>query len=102
MMFRKTMTQAADAPPSRLPSRFDAAACAEDASATDTQREQIARSLTLILGPAADGLVHAVHRASTVRDLLDVISTAQRAITNARGRDIADDFASRYGSIGED
>jgi hypothetical protein len=86
---------------SRTPSRFDVAACAEDAPVTDEQREQIARSLSRALGPAADGLVHSIHQARTVRDLMDVVSTAQRAISNARGKDMADEFASRYGHIDE-
>ena len=29
------------------------------------------------------------------------LKTAQRAIANARGKSIADEFASRYGSLGE-
>ncbi len=109
MTFHKTTTEQAkiDAAragpvPSQLPSRFDAAVCAEGTMATDQQREQISRSLEHALGPAADGLVHSVQRARTVRDLLDVISIAQRAITNACGKTIADEFASRYRGIGDD
>ncbi len=88
--------------PSPRPSRFDAAACAEDAAVTDSQREQIERSLRGTLGPAADGLVHAVREAVTVRDLLDVITTAQRAIANTCGRALADEFASRYVGVVDD
>ncbi len=84
---------------SQAPSRFDVAGSPEDEAATDHQREQIERSLKRALGPAADGLTHSIREARTVRDLLDVLSTAQRAIANARGQDMADEFASRYGNI---
>lgn len=87
--------------PSRMPSRFDVATHGDDEPATDHQRDQIERSLKRALGPTADGLVHSVRRAKTVRDLMDVLSTAQRAIANARGQDMADEFASRYGRIDE-
>lgn len=81
------------------PSRFDAAACDADAPATERQREQIERSLVSALGPAADGLVHALREARTVRDLLDVLTTAQSAIALARGRDAASEFASHYRGV---
>jgi hypothetical protein len=81
------------------PSRFDAAACEADAPATDRQRAQIERSVVSALGPAADGLVHALREARTVRDLLDVITTAQSAIALARGRDAASEFASHYRGV---
>ncbi len=84
---------------SQAPSRFDVVGSPEDEAATDHQREQIERSLKRALGPAADGLTHSIREARTVRDLLDVLSTAQRAIANARGQDMADEFASRYGNI---
>ena len=78
------------------PSRFDAAACDADSAATEQQREQIERSLVGALGAAADGLVHALRDARTVRDLLDVITTAQSAIAMARGPAAASEFASHY------
>jgi hypothetical protein len=84
------------------PSRFDAATCAADAPATERQREQIERSLVSTLGPAADGLVLALRDARTVRDLLDVITTAQSAIAMARGRDTAAEFASRYRGLADE
>jgi hypothetical protein len=84
------------------PSRFDAAACAADAPATERQREQIEHSLVSTLGAAADGLVHALRDARTVRDLLDVITTAQSAIAMARGRDAAAEFASRYRGLADE
>jgi hypothetical protein len=42
-----------------------------------------------------------VRRARTVHDLFEALKTAQRAIENARGKSIADEFASRYASLGE-
>jgi hypothetical protein len=80
-----------------LPSRFDALACAQDAAVSDEQREPVERALVRALGPAADGLLRGVRDARNVRELFDVISTAQRAIANACGREEADAFASRYG-----
>ena len=64
-----------------------------------SQRAQIERSLRRALGPTADSLIETVRKARTVRDLVEVLKTAQRAITNARGKDIGDEFASRYGSL---
>jgi hypothetical protein len=84
---------------SRMPSRFDIASRPEDEAATDSQRAQIERSLRRALGPTADSLIETVRQARTVRDLIEVLKTAQRAITNARGKDIAEEFASRYGSL---
>ena len=86
---------------SHMPSRFDVASRPEDEAATDSQRAQIERSLQRALGPTADSLIESVRQAHTVRDLIEVLKTAQRAIANARGKSIADEFASRYGSLGE-
>ena len=78
-----------------MPRRFDVASRPEDEAATDEQRAQIERSLRRALGPTADSLIETVRRARTVRDLIDVLTTAQRAIENARSKSIADEFASR-------
>lgn len=82
-----------------MPSRFDVASRPGTEAATDEQRAQIERSLRRALGPAADSLIETVRKARTVGDLIEVLKTAQRAISNARGKDIAEEFASRYGSL---
>ena len=82
-----------------MPSRFDVASRPGTEAATDEQRAQIERSLRRALGPAADSLIETVRQARTVGDLIEVLKTAQRAISNARGKDIAEEFASRYGSL---
>jgi hypothetical protein len=84
---------------SGMPSRFDIASRPEHEEATDKQRDQIERSLRRALGPTADSMIVTVRQARTVRELVDVLKTAQRVIANARGKDIADEFASRYGSL---
>ncbi len=84
---------------SQMPSRFDVASRPEHEAATDSQRAQIERSLRRALGPTADSLIETVRKARTVADLVEVLKTAQRAITNARGKDVGDEFASRYGSL---
>ena len=84
---------------SGMPSRFDIASRPEHEEATDKQREQIERSLRRALGPTADSMIETVRQARTVRELVEVLKTAQRVISNARGKDIADEFASRYGSL---
>jgi hypothetical protein len=84
---------------SAMPSRFDIASRPEHEEATDKQRDQIERSLRRALGPTADSMIVTVRQARTVRELVDVLKTAQRVIANARGKDIADEFASRYGSL---
>ena len=84
---------------SGMPSRFDIASRPEHEEATDKQRDQIERSLRRALGPTADSMIVTVRQARTVRELVDVLKTAQRVISNARGKDIADEFASRYGSL---
>lgn len=84
---------------SQMPSRFDVASRPEHEAATDSQRAQIERSLRRALGPTADSLIETVRKAGTVHDLVEVLKTAQRAITNARGKDVGDEFASRYGSL---
>ena len=88
--------------PTAPPSRFDAANCAADAPVTDRQRHEVEHALVSVLGPAADGLVHALRDARTVRDLLDVITTAQSAIAMARGGDAAAAFASRYRGLADE
>lgn len=82
-----------------MPSRFDVASRPGTEAATDEQRAQIERSLRRALGPTADSLIETVRQARTVGDLIEVLKTAQRAISNARGKDIAEEFASRYGSL---
>ena len=82
-----------------MPSRFDVASRPGTEAATDEQRAQIERSLRRALGPTADSLIETVRKARTVGDLIEVLKTAQRAISNARGKDIAEEFASRYGSL---
>lgn len=82
-----------------MPSRFDVASRPGTEAATDEQRAQIERSLRRALGPTADSLIETVRQARTVGDLIEVLKTAQRAIANARGKDIAEEFASRYGSL---
>jgi hypothetical protein len=84
---------------SGMPSRFDIASRPEHEEATDKQRDQIERSLRRALGPTADSMIVTVRHARTVRELVEVLKTAQRVIANARGKDIADEFASRYGSL---
>jgi hypothetical protein len=84
---------------SSMPSRFDVASRPEDAAVTDKERAQIERSLQRALGPTADSLIDTVRQARTARELIDVLKTAQRAIANARGKAIADEFASRYGLL---
>ena len=84
---------------SHMPSRFDVASRPADEAATEDQRAQIERSLRRALGPTADSLIETVRQARTVHDLLGVLKTAQRAIANARGKEIAEEFASRYGSL---
>ena len=84
---------------SHMPSRFDVASRPVEEAATDGQRAQIERSLRRALGPTADSLIQTVRQARTVHDLIEALKTAQRAIANARGKDIADEFASRYGSL---
>lgn len=86
---------------SRMPSRFDVASRPQDEAATDQQRAQIERSLRRALGPTAGSLIETVRQASTVRDLIEVLKTAQLAITNARGKEIGEEFASRYGALGD-
>ena len=82
-----------------MPSRFDVASRPGTEAATDEQRAQIERSLRRALGLTADSLIETVRQARTVGDLIEVLKTAQRAISNARGKDIAEEFASRYGSL---
>ena len=84
---------------SAMPSRFDVAARPGNEDATDEQRAQIERSLRRALGPTADSLIETVRQARKVSELIEVLKTAQRAISNARGKEIADEFASRYGSL---
>ncbi|MDP1691644.1 MAG: hypothetical protein Q8L49_06790 [Burkholderiaceae bacterium] len=86
---------------SHMPSRFDVASRPQDEAATDQQRAQIERSLRRALGPTAGSLIETVRQASTVRDLIEVLKTAQLAITNARGKEIGEEFASRYGALGD-
>ncbi len=84
---------------SQMPSRFDAPSRHDDDAANVQQRDQIARSLERALGPTAANLVQRVRLASTVRELKDAMQSAQQAITQARGSDMADEFASRYGNL---
>jgi hypothetical protein len=86
---------------SAIPSRFDIAVRPMDAEPTDKERAQIERSLRRVLGPAAESLIERVQRARTVHDLVEVLNVARKAISNARGADIADEFASRYGGLDE-
>lgn len=81
---------------SRFDSRFDARATGEIG---DKERAQVERSLRRALGPVADGLVERVRAARTVSDLVAILKVAQAAIANARGQDMADEFASRYGGL---
>ena len=66
-----------------MPSRFDIASRPEHEEATDKQRDQIERSLRRALGPTADSMIVTVRQARTVRELVDVLKTAQRVIANA-------------------
>lgn len=83
---------------SRFDSRFDVRSRGEIG---DKERAQVERSLRRALGPVADGLVERVRTARTVGDLVAVLKVAQAAIANARGQDMADEFASRYGGLDE-
>ena len=82
-----------------MPSRFDIAARAGDDVATDKERAQVERSITRALGPAGSGLAERARAARSVGDLVEVVKSAQRAIANARGKEIADEFASRYAGL---
>lgn len=82
-----------------MPSRFDVASRPGNEDATDEQRSQIERSLRRALGPTADSLIETVRQARKVSELVEVLKKAQRAITNARGKEVAEEFASRYGSL---
>ena len=84
---------------SQMPSRFDVASRLDDENATATQRDQIARSLLRALGPMATPWVQRVNGAATVRDLKQVLRNAHQAIAQARGNDMAEEFASRYGNL---
>ncbi len=66
---------------------------------TRQARGQIERSLKRALGPAADSLIDSMRRARSEQELAAVLELAQRAITNARGKDSGDEFASRYGGF---
>lgn len=84
---------------SQMPSRFEVASRLDDETATATQRDQIARSLLRALGPTATPWVQRVKSAATVRDLKQVLRNAHQAIAQARGNDMAEEFASRYGNL---
>lgn len=70
-----------------------------DTAITPQQREQIVRSVQRALGPTAKALVMRIEQARTLRDMQMVLDNAHRAIANARGQDMADEFASRYGNL---
>lgn len=95
---------ASPAPPrsDRANSTAAAAAQATPAAAavlTRQARGQIERSLQRALGPAADSLIDSMRQARTAQELAAALEAAQRAITNARGKDSGDEFASRYGGF---
>jgi hypothetical protein len=81
------------------PSRFEWLPRKADDPVGDEERSQLARSLARALGPAATSLVDAARAACTARELAAVVKQAQRVIANARGQDMADEFASRFGGL---
>jgi hypothetical protein len=81
------------------PSRFEWLPRKPDDPVGDEERAQLARSLARALGPAATSLVDATRAARTAREFAAVVKQAHRAIANARGKDMADEFASRYGGL---
>lgn len=91
-----------EAPALPLRSELQEALDGGDRAALDALRTQVARSLKRALGPAAASLIETVNQAHTLSDLSAVLKTAQHAIQNARGWRIADEFASRYGSIADE
>lgn len=95
---------ATPAPPSARHASPAAAAATQPAPAaaavlTRQARGQIERSLKRALGPAADSLIDSMRQARSTQELAAVLDAARRAITNARGKDSGDEFASRYGGF---
>lgn len=96
---------AATPAPPRTPHATPAAATVKQAAPaagavlTRQARGQIERSLKRALGPAADSLIDSMRQARSAQELAAVLEAAQRAITNARGKDSGDEFASRYGGF---
>ncbi len=84
---------------SRLPSRFGPSSKLDDDATLVDQREKIARSLARALGPTAAVLVSRVRAASSAQELQTILQGAVQSIANARGQDMADEFASRYGNL---
>ncbi len=84
---------------SQMPSRFEVSDRLDDELTTPAQRQSIARSLQRALGPTATPWVRRIDAATTVRELKQVLRDAHQAIAQARGNDMAEEFASRYGKL---